>query len=356
MESNETKTPTVTKTGGEQKKYVRTFAGDIRTVKKGGTPDLVPLDSAVQTPIDRQDAAPIKTYSRDFAERVKETQASTATILAAEQDASSEPVTGTEEPKRYKLSSILYVIAGVVLLVVGLTGSYIAYTRYLTAVTPIAIKPSVQAPIFVDEREQISGTGTVLLRAIEQSATRTLASGTVRHLYIDPATTTARSVFYELHLPAPSVLLRNLNDENSMAGIVNPAPSSAYGTGGKQYPFFILSVASYGDTFAGMLQWESKMPLDLSAMFPSFTEGFGGSVSSTIPVFVPAFRDEIVANHDMRVYRDAENRSVLLYGYWNQTTLIIARDPEAFIEIAGRLATSRLPALPAQTGQAGTQR
>ena len=169
----------------EQKKYIRTFAGDIRTVKKGGTPNLVPIEKA--------DSSPIETYSGDFAERIKETQASTATILAAEQDAEPQPtvdVTPDEEPKKIPLSSILYIIAGVILLIIGITGSYIAYTRYLTAVTPIAVAPSVRAPIFVDEREVVSGTGTALLRAIEQSSTRTLTAGTVRLLYFDPATTT----------------------------------------------------------------------------------------------------------------------------------------------------------------------
>lgn len=327
------------------KKYIRTFAGDIRTVKKGGTPNLVPIDKAESTPIE--------TYSGDFAERIKETQASTATILAAEQDAGPKPetsVTTEEEPKKIPLSSILYTIAGVALLIIGITGSYIAYTRYLTAVTPITVAPSVRAPIFVDEREVVSGTGTALLRAIEQSSTRLLTAGTVRLLHFDPATTTVKSVFSELRIPAPGVLSRNINKENSMAGIVNPAPSSAVGTGGKQSPFFILSVASYGDTFAGMLSWELTMPRDLVALFPAYSTNVGTSTSatSTPKVSAPvAFRDEVVANHDVRVYRDAVGRSVLLYGYWNQTTLIIARDPEAFIEITRRISTSRLPA---QTG------
>lgn len=360
----------------EQKKYIRTFAGDIRTVKRGGTPNLVPLDNA------GSDA--IKTYSGDFAERIKETQASTATILAAEQDAAAQPsmaVTAEEEPKKISLNSILYIIAGVVLLIIGITGSYIAYTRYLTAVTPISVAPSVRAPIFVDEREAVSGTGTALLRAIEQSSTRTLTAGTVRLLHFDPATgstssqpssettagtapqaTTVKSVFSELRIPAPGVLSRNINADNSMAGIVNPAPSSVVGTGGMQSVFFILSVSSYGDTFAGMLSWEPMMPRDLAALFPSYAEGYGGqarmsttttsikTATSTPKVSAPvAFRDEVVANHDVRVYRDAVDRSVLLYGYWNQTTLIIARDPEAFTEIAGRISTSRLPA------QAGAQ-
>ena len=54
-----------------------------------------------------------------------------------------------------------------------------------------------------------------------------------------------------------------------------------------------------------------------------------------------AFVDEVIANHDVRIYRDVTGKSILLYGYWNQVTLIIARDPAAFAEILQRLATSR---------------
>jgi hypothetical protein len=334
------------------KKYVRTFAGDIRTVKKGGSPDLVPLEETEQTPDDEENLSPIKTYSGDFAQRVKETGASTATIIAAEQDAPPqfEEAVATEGPKKIQTGNIIYVAAGTILLVVGLVGSYIAYTRYMIKVTPVAVEPSIRSPIFVDESEQISGNGKTLLRAVEQSATRPLASGAVRHLYLDPAIVAAGSVFYELNLPAPNVLLRNISKDGSMAGIVNPAPTSTYGTGGKQNPFFILSVSSYGDTFSGMLSWEQKMPSDLSVLFPPFVEEKAILPVSTTTVVTPtqptqliqpSFHDETAANHDVRVYRDSENRSVFLYGYWNQTTLIIARDPAAFIEIASRLATSR---------------
>jgi peptidoglycan hydrolase-like protein with peptidoglycan-binding domain len=60
------------------------------------------------------------------------------------------------------------------------------------------------------------------------------------------------------------------------------------------------------------------------------------------PLVTIGFRDEVVANHDVRIYRDGEGRSVLLYGYWNQTTLVIARNPPSFTEILQRLATSRM--------------
>jgi hypothetical protein len=123
-----------------------------------------------------------------------------------------------------------------------------------------------------------------------------------------------------------------------MAGVVS--------ADGNQSPFFILSVASFGDTFAGMLSWEPRMPRDLSKLFLPYPVSVTATTTSKDAVKTPlvssaAFFDATIANHDVRVYRDSEGRDVLLYGYWNQTTLVIARDAAAFTEIVGRLATSR---------------
>ena len=205
---------------------------------------------------------------------------------------------------------------------------------------PVVLAPSVSAPIFVDEREQVSGTGAALVQAIEKSVNRPIAaSGSIRLLYTASSTDTG-SIFSALDLSAPFVLQRNIRAAGSMAGVVN--------TGGVQSPFFILSVSSYSDTFSGMLTWEPMMRRDLITLFPPYpvTSAASTTATSTPPVSPPAlsamaFTDSTVANHDVRIYNDTQGRSIILYGYWNQTTLVIARDPASFTEIVQRLATSR---------------
>ena len=381
----------VTSDAEPPKKYIRTLAGDMETLKKGGIPDLAPLSASTPEPAERLIApspiapappasessvpeppeaelnqlpngpTPLETYASDFTDKVKEENASPVTVLAAEQDARKGEIE-VPQPAKHSRSAILYTVAGVVLLIAGGVGVYIAYTRHLASIAPIIFAPSVSTPIFVDEREEISGVGQVLLEAIEQSITRPLASGTVRLLYTSSATTTDNSVLSALREPAPDILLRNVNAEGSMAGIVNVSSV--------QNPFFILSVTSYSDTFSGMLKWEPLMPRDLSELFPPYsapsvsnatsmtatttatTATTTTKVATTTPktastivskitsTAVAGFRDEVVGNHDVRVYRDAAGRSILLYGYWNQTTLIIARNPSAFTEILNRLANS----------------
>lgn len=302
-------------------------------------PPPKPQPEVIVSPIKAPETpVPLETYAGDFSDKVKETHASTATVLAAEQDAAQKAPEPMPESVR---ANILYLSLGAVLIIASSVGVYLAYARYQTSIAPIILEPTVFTPIFVDEREQISGSGILLQKAIEQSVNQTLADDAVRLLYTTEATTTENNIFLALAPPAPNILLRNINSSSSMAGIIN--------TSGTPSPFFILSVTSYGETFSGMLSWEKQMPRDLGAFFPAFREPtlsvstttVTSVATSTVPMFIPGFRDEVVSDHDTRIYRDGKGRSILLYGYWNQTTLVIARDPASFTEILRRLAISR---------------
>ncbi len=276
----------------------------------------------------------LKTYAGDFVDHVTSEQASPATILAAEQDAG--PVPGQRPPVVQHHRTWVYVTLGVVLFALGGAGSYFAYTQYQTKILPVAVAPTVSAPIFVDEREVVVGTSTPLLSEVIASLQKPLPVSTVRLLYETATTTADMSVFNALMLPAPDILLRNVLAQGSMTGIVN--------VGGNATPFFILAVSSYSDTFAGMLSWEKTMPRDLSALFPrnDSIDVASSTVATTTLALktAPIFEDEVIANHDARVYRDAGG-TVLVYGYWNQSTLVIARDQYAFSEILNRLGTSK---------------
>ena len=384
--------------GNRPQKYIRTFESDMDLSKKGGTPGFVPLqeqesdagpaasaepaapaidarddelsipalsvpeaplrqappapvpaapiepapEPSVQPAPEESVPAPIETYSADFMQKMRETGASTATVVAAEQDASPAPAPEAPERKPRRVRAVVSVVAGVVLLAAGAAGVYFSYSRYLAALAPVSIMPVASTPIFVDSREQVAGTGQALVQAIEQSVAEPPAPATVRLL--QPAGSGA-DVFSALDLPAPGILLRNIKPSGGMAGVVNAAGTAS--------PFFILSVDSYAATFSGMLSWEPTMQGDLSRIFPAYPPGGGPQPAATTtaatstaiaatstPPAAPGFVDDSVGNHDVRVYRDAAGRSVLLYGYWDQSTLIIARDPASFAEILRRLATS----------------
>jgi len=333
------------------------------------TPNISIKTSSVPSVAQRPQAAspsgpaPIETYASDFSARLKETQASPVTVLAAEQDEGVRQVQMMlREPEH---GNRWYIAGGMLLVLLGGVGIYFAYSRYLAVVTPVVVAPITSTPIFVDSQEQVRGIGIVLAQAVEQSVDKPLALNTVKLLTTGTSTDSSGSIFSALAARAPGLLTRNVDAMGSMTGVV----SVEVGNTREQSPFFILSVTSYGAAFSGMLSWESTMQSDLNVLFSLYpmptvaaTTTAAISTSSTrvragqiIPkaTTTPAvattttaqapkggFRDEVVSNHDVRVYRDASGRSIMLYGFWNQAILVIARSPEAFAEILARLATS----------------
>jgi hypothetical protein len=224
-----------------------------------------------------------------------------------------------------------------VLLLAALVAGYFTYTRYIALSLPVPLIPTLSTLITVEESAEVAGQGQALLEAIQQAAVSPLAPGSVRVFSAENMAST--SVFSLLQLGAPGVLLRNIVPERSLAGVVH--------AGGAQHAFFILGVSSFGDTFAGMLQWEPRIEDDLGKLFPPYPASAPATTSpatlpqTSIPESTNAFIDRTIMNHDVRVLLDEEGRSLLVYGYWNQYTLVIARDEAAFTELLRRIAASR---------------
>lgn len=299
-----------------------------------------------------QAPSPIHTYTSDFADRVDASGATAFSVLAAQQDAAprSLPVIAA---KRSRLPIILS-IAGVILIALGGAGAFYAYS--VTHKPPVQVIAGVASLISFDDKAELSGAGSALMSQIAQSAATALPEGEVRVLYTATATTTAAgtnsipntggALVAALMLPAPDILLRNIAPASTV-GIVDAQNETR--------AFFILQVTSYDATFRGMLSWESTMARDLSMLYPAFPAGSaqagsadaGTSTSTSAVVIAPSasaaagqFSDEIVSNHDVRALKDAAGRTLMLYGYYDESTLVIARNEAAFAELLGRLGSS----------------
>lgn len=406
------------------KKYIRTFAGDMEVAKQGGTPELAPYvstapEQAVPAPAaptvpappvpapapasptyddakraetlarlraakaadaaqplaarsmtradtsveDLGTASPLHTYAEDFTDHVATEGASSLTVLAAEQDAQSGHM--AEQAPSPSRKNYFIMAGALVLLVVGGGVGYYTYTEYQRAHQPVPAAPRIYAPIFTDEQVAIEGEGPALLSAVAAQLAVPLVPGTVRLLYSENATTTRESVFIASGLPVPSVVARNVRGAESVIGLVSIEEGSS--------PFFILSVNSYNDTFAGMLAWERTVLNDLGTLYPphrslewpaapsaplassstttastsdraatTTTTAGAGQTGGTPVLRIPGFYDEVIANHDARVYHDMQGETVLVYGYWSPTVLVIARNAQAYQIILDRLANSRV--------------
>lgn len=240
----------------------------------------------------------------------------------------------------------MFVVAGIGALSFGVI-------YYLTRPDAVAVTQGVPSLIEADETVKLEGvTGTELLLALRAVAEEPLVSGNVLVTYTTSASSTTKGLPIELPQPggalvkalalnAPDILIRNIRPESTV-GVIN--------AGTETRPFFILRVSSFERTFAGMLAWESAMRSSLSFLYPSYPNApveIPVETATTTAVQSPpvrrapaSFADAVVRNHDVRVLRDADGRSLMLYGYKDKETLIIARDEAAFLELVSRLNTS----------------
>lgn len=280
--------------------------------------------------------SPIHTYKSDFAEHVEEQRASPLSVLAAQQDAAKPAPVVLTAKKKFPAE----LVGGMLLILIGIAAVAAAYL-YITR-DRIVEEIFVPSLIFADERVSLAGSAEELRAQLANPPKAAeLALGEVLVTYITYSTTTeggkttielaasGGSLVDALRLPAPDILLRNILPESTV-GVVR--------AGEETRPFFILKVDSYERTYAGMLTWEASMEQDLAVFYPQHPSE---PATTTLESFRLSFVDAIVDNRDVRVLKDAENRTIILYGYRDKDTLVIARNEAAFSELLARLAATR---------------
>jgi hypothetical protein len=287
--------------------------------------------------------SPLHTYTSDFSERIDDQRASTFTVLAAQQDR------GTRVAAPKKKRAIVPVVFATVLIVLGAGGLFAAY-RFIGLQDRGQETLGVPSLILADEKMEIKGPD--YRQSLADAARQPLVEGNILVTYVTAASTTplglqaapqpGGALIRLLNLGAPDILLRNV-DLSSTVGIVS--------SGGQTHPFFILRVNSFERTFAGMLGWESRMLADLDPLYPSIdvpspeplvTGTSTTAIATPPPSLAPqGFMDDVVANRDVRALRDGLGRTLLIYGYSDKQTLIIARDEAAFTTLVARLTASR---------------
>ncbi len=316
------------------------FAFPVTVPKPEPTP--TPAPEPVVEKVAAPTPSPLHTYSSDFADRIDERKANTFSVLAAEQDAlpaTSAPVIQRESltPNRWRL-----VLAGL-LLVAGL-GIATAAGMFFAKSSKLPISGSaVPSLVTFDATAEIKDSGSGYMTALAEKASEPLAQGTILVTYISLSTSTALTstpqpggvLISRLGTNAPEIFLRNASPDSTV-GVIH--------AGSETRPFFIFDVTSYERTFAGMLTWEASMRTDLARIYPAYPEEQQPTATvgiSTQPTrnSQAGFVDAVVSNHDVRVYKDNSGRTVLLYGYKDKSTLIIARDEAAFSILLSRLSS-----------------
>jgi len=82
--------------------------------------------------------------------------------------------------------------------------------------------------------------------------------------------------------------------------------------------FIVINVDSYERSYAGLLEWEPFMSVDLAPLF--------GSIATSSAIF----KDKVVENKDVRSVYDSSGQLIFLYGFYNQNIVIFAKNEEVF--------------------------
>jgi hypothetical protein len=135
-----------------------------------------------------------------------------------------------------------------------------------------------------------------------------------------------------------------------------------YGINGNQ-PFILISLNSFENAYAGMLEWEKDMNTDVGAIFApsavSLTQyvpiatssvaslGGGKNVTATGTAAITTianlgptpnsqFGDITIQNKDARVLKNARAETILLYSFINQNTLLITTNESVLSAMIGK--------------------
>ncbi|CAN5132884.1 hypothetical protein BH11PAT3_BH11PAT3_1290 [soil metagenome] len=280
----------------------------------------------------------IRTYQGDVANALHTQHESIVSIQRAEVARTAEVKLARKpeslqniEAKESSQSGIFLSLGIILLLALGAGGGYYAYTGYKTktAVPVVTVIPNaffgtdsltnfnalnltreslIQAVLI----EQAKTTG-----GIEQIELRKGEGDTANLLYTE-------GFFAILQSHAPSSLLRAYD------------PLFMFGTlGTPKHMFLIIKLDSYENAYAGMLEWEHSIALDILPLFGS------AETVASVPSDTP-FVDITIQNKDARILKSPNGKTVLLYSFFDNNMLIIADNEETLKSLMTRLASEKL--------------
>lgn len=289
----------------------------------------------------------LRTYKADIAQTIRDTNASVVSIAAAESKRrtvrdfmeATVPLQKTL-PRSLALASlgVLFVLLGIgALAFVFLDDEPEGVVEITAPVRFIAVDAATTVDMGGMER-------AALMNALLKLRNETdLALGLVRGLYpvrsVDKTQelVDARAFFSTLAPDIPGALARTLRPE-FMIGI------HAFDN---NQPFLLLTLSSYEQAFAGMLDWEVSLARDLSPLFDRTPRPRARSEATTTPVAAffleSSFVDRVLYNRDTRALLNAGGDIVLVYVFLDRETLLITTNEHTLQEVVTRLRTPPLP-------------
>ncbi len=356
--------------------------------KLTGDPIVAPPKQPT-TPLDSPEIKPIRTYESDVADLMSHTHVSTASIAIAEtKKQTGEEKMATHERREpyiqsHTVKNLLLTLVSLLLLGGGAFGAYYLYLQSPIApvkqTAPLAVnQPTTSALVTADISSILPIDGLnakTIISRVQDEISKPQAANTVKEIV--PVVTqnnikvrvSASTMLSIMGIPAPDILSRSLKD-SWMLGVYMDSR-------GQRNVFVVTQNNFFQNSFAGMLQWENRMPDDLKPYLPVLPTSPNAAVLPTpSPIAVPTaattsskahtsakiatstiatafstftatpvpsvtlrgqFINKIVDNKDVREYKNADGQVSFLYSFVNSGTLVITGNESSLSEILTRL-------------------
>ncbi len=268
----------------------------------------------------------LRTYKYDTAESIEKQGTSKISMLAAEQKrrVENKDFSHTFTDRTEKASSgrtIGLMGLSFVLIASGIGGALYFYNKSKVDTTEaVPVSKNILFTNDTIERDARGISGKDLVNLVFAAADSISArAGDLTEIELRDRTLLGEAkiskdtLFKKLEGSASSRLVRSFSD-NYVIGAHNGRETSV---------FYLFKIEDFDTSFAGMLEWEEWMHLNLFGSFEA-----------------EPFVDEFIRNKDTRIQRDRFGNTKLIYAFPNSETLMITQNEEAFFELFERLTVS----------------
>ena len=279
-------------------------------------------------PEEKKDRVPIKslrTYQGDVEEAIGRNKESSTTIFVAEQKRKVENPEKVVEVKYNPTKNKVFVYLGAIFFILGIF--IIAGVYYFRYTEKTVIEQQTKTLLTFSKEKALSPYGLskdiFVKKLVDEKDGFKLPINSV--LYINTTIEGKDSLGEVLAHVGPNMpgsLVRSF-DQDYMVGVYSYDTNEI---------FFILKVKDFASSYSGMLKWEKDMVGDMREIYnidPFF-------VGTTTP-----FIDEAIKNKDLRIVKDQNGKTQLLYTFLDKETLLITKNESIFGAILGRYTVTK---------------
>lgn len=292
-----------------------------------------------QKETEKKDGVPsIRTYKNDVSSYIKKEGKTLSDIAIAEQNRKNRNLSNLEISDQNQKSSAKKIILAVIFLVLGSLIVFLFFfikNKYQNNNSNNQQTNQIEADIFDSSLEsknlQLDNLQTEYV--FDKIDTKLKESEEIHYIKItnNGKLITGRTLLESLNIYVPSELARSLKND------------FAIGSMGGNARFIILKISYYANAFSGMLKWEKNIYKDLKNILGLKNESFEvtGTTTSSYNLKTSMFYDGIISNRDSRILRDGQDKTLLVYSFIDNETLVITSNENLLKVITQKLTIKR---------------